>query len=345
VTGATPSIPHPRRRSASGQPRRGRVTLYLGVDGGGTHTRAVVVDAIGAVRGRGVAGAANQDAVGTAPAAQAVLSAARAAIAAARTGSGDGGAGICAAARVGLAGVDHPADVATLLPYLAPLARRVHLSNDAELLLEALPAAAAGIALIAGTGSIALGRSAAGEVERAGGWGHLFGDEGSGYGLGADALRAVARAADGREPPTTLTAAILKAWSLAEPAALIPHVYALAGKAAIARLAPLVLAAAEAGDAAAVRIVGDQARELAHTALAVAGRVGHDGRAPLPVALGGGLLLHAEAYRAQVLAALERAGCRAHPVTLVADPALTAARAARSGAENPARGAIPQWTR
>lgn len=321
--------------------------LFLGVDGGGTRTRAVVVDAEGQVRGRGSAGPANQEAVGIDAAVAAVCAATRGALAQA------GGVEPCAAARIGLAGVDHAADSDALLPMLAPLADHIRLTNDAELLLDTLPDRAGasagagagvgmGVALIAGTGSIALARGPDGLTRRAGGWGHVFGDEGSGYGIGTDALRAVARAADGRDPPTMLTSALLHAWSLAEPAALIPHVYALPGKAAIAGLARLVLDAAAAGDLAARRILATHAGELARTAQAVAERTGFSPPTALPLALGGGLLLHAEPYREMVLASLEGMGYRVEPTTLVDDPALAAALAAWGlGATDTAPGSEP----
>lgn len=294
--------------------------LYLGIDGGGTKTVAVVVDARGAVRGRGAAGGANQESVGIRAALAAVRCAADQALRAA------GGVAPCAA-WIGLAGVDHPADVTRFQARLQRLARRVHVSNDAELLLAALPGGI-GVALVAGTGSIALGRNAAGETARCGGWGHVFGDEGSGYALGSGALRAVARAADGRGPSTTLTEMILRAWELSEPGELMARVYQAFDKAEVARLAPLAFAAARAGDEAANALVAHEAAELARQGCAVAEmlRLGCGGAA-LPVALGGGLLTHSPVYRRRVFERMA-AAYRCKPVAVVKEPALVAARAA-----------------
>src|SRR6185437_6227673 len=83
-----------------------------------------------------------------------------------------------------------------------------------------------GVALIAGTGSIAVGRNAAGVAARVGGWGHLLGEEGSGYAIGSAALNAAVRAADGRGEPTSLLQRILATWGLSAAPELIPYVYA-----------------------------------------------------------------------------------------------------------------------
>jgi N-acetylglucosamine kinase-like BadF-type ATPase len=290
---------------------------FLGVDGGGTKTLAVVVDADGVEHGRGHAGASNYRAVGLPQAIANLRDAVERAAAAA------GCALPLTAAWLGVAGVDHPDDSSVLLGHLGTLARNVQLTNDAELMLSGLDRCV-GVALIAGTGSIALGRSAAGASARAGGWGHLLGDEGSGYDLGRHALQAAARAADGRGKPTALLGLILGAWQLSAPADLIPRVHAEHDTAGIARLAPLVLRAACDGDSVARAIVWRAAAELALTATTVGDALGFQDA--LPLALGGGLLLHDEAFRAEVL----RRVARRRPlgsVAVVTQQALSAARA------------------
>jgi beta-N-acetylhexosaminidase len=290
--------------------------LFLAVDGGGTKTVAVLVDADGNERGRGHAGAANARAVGH----EAALAQVRRAIDAAFREAG--AAAPCAATWLGLAGIDTPADVEALRPHVADLAHRVMLTNDAELLLGALDDAI-GVALVAGTGAVALGRDAAGGTARASGWGHIIGDEGSGYAIGQGALRAIARAADGRGPATSLTATVLATWDLPTSAALIDYVHTRATKADIARLAPLTLAAWRAGDSVARRIARRAAREQARAALAVATSLSLPD--PLSLALGGGVFLHAEDFVAQVLANVRGTYPGAQAI-LVADPALLAAR-------------------
>ncbi len=292
--------------------------LYAGIDGGGSKTLVVVVDGLGRERGRAEAGGANQAAVGLDQA----IGTIRAAIADALCIAG--GTAPVRAAWFGLAGVDRPADQDILLPFLRELAGVVRLTNDAELILSALDGAV-GVALIGGTGAIALGRDARGDTVRAGGWGHIVGDEGSGYDLGRRCLQAVLRADDGRGPRTALLDLVRRAWRLARPSDLIGHVYPEGDKRAIAGLAPLVLDAARAGDPMARSIVARGAQELALAALTVADRLAFpDG---LPLALAGGLLIHETDYRESVLERVRQSRVISR-VAIVAHPAESAARAA-----------------
>ena len=105
------------------------------------------------------------------------------------------------------------------------LAHKIEVTTDAAILLAAGTPEGWGLALVAGTGSIAYGRMADGRRARAGGWGHLLGDEGSAYALVLAGLRAVARAADGRGPATVLTERFLAEMSLSRPQELVPAIY------------------------------------------------------------------------------------------------------------------------
>jgi glucosamine kinase len=292
---------------------------FLGVDGGATKTLAVIVDAEGRELGRGAAGSGNQAAVGLERAVASIRDAVDAA------GRQAGANAPFQAAWIGLAGVDRPNDRDRLLPHLNTLAALVRLTNDAELALTGLDGAV-GVAVIAGTGSIAVGRDATGRMARSGGWGHIMGDEGSGYELGRLALKAAVRAADGRGPQTALLPAIMAEWRLARPDAMIDRVYPEGDKGLIARLSALVFAAARAGDAIARGIVHDAAGELALTALAVGTMLEFPDRR-LPLALAGGLLLHEADYRAMMLRRIRRRR-PVGQIALVAEPALSAARAA-----------------
>ena len=111
----------------------------------------------------------------------------------------------------GMAGVDRPEDVAAIRAILTRIGQKADLLvvNDALIALEAGAPGEAGVVIVAGTGSIASGRDADGHAARAGGWGHVLGDEGSGYWLGRQALQAVVRASDGRGQATSLTASVL----------------------------------------------------------------------------------------------------------------------------------------
>jgi glucosamine kinase len=293
--------------------------LALGIDGGGSKTLAVIVNEQGQELGRGQAGSSNQSNIGLEAALHNLHHAAQEAAEM---------ADCClpvSKAWIGLAGVDRPADYELILPHMQMLADNVRLTNDAELGLSALENAI-GIVIIAGTGSIVLGRDARGQVKRAGGWGYLLGDEGSGYDLGRQALQAALRSADGRDQPTILLDIILRHWNLKAHTEIIDQVYKTKGSAHIARLAPCVFQAARQGDALAQKIIQQAAAELALAVQAVCTQLAFAD--VIPLALAGGLLVHEPAYRQQVLESIRQHHTPGQ-VAIVETPALNAARAAR----------------
>ena len=291
--------------------------LYAGIDGGGTKTAVVVVDGAGQEVARNMTTTSNAAVVGHEQAAQTLLDAiGEAALQA--------GADLpFAAAWFGLSGSDRPEDHAYLTPRLAGVATDLMMTNDAELALAGLPGRV-GVAIVAGTGSIALGQNAAGEKARAGGWGHIFSDEGSGYDLTRRMLRAFAAARDGRGPETSLTGRILGRWQITDPFSVITRVYdPSTTKGDLAALSSIVVEEAAAGDAVAAAIMDAAATELASLGSAVIRRLSLGPE--VAVAFTGGMVVHVEAYRERVLHALRQEWIVAD-ATLVDDPALTAAR-------------------
>jgi glucosamine kinase len=147
----------------------------------------------------------------------------------------------------------------------------------------------AGILLVVGTGSIAYGRSPAGELVRCGGWGPAFGDEGSGGWIGRRALGIVAASSDGREPPTALLFPILAATQCEDIQDLIPWA-AAADARAFASLVPVVFSTAAAGDPRANALLTLAAEELVLHVRALSRQLFTDERAAVAVALSGGLM-------------------------------------------------------
>ncbi|MEA2705250.1 MAG: glucosamine kinase [Gemmatimonadaceae bacterium] len=147
----------------------------------------------------------------------------------------------------------------------------------------------AGILLVVGTGSIAYGRSPAGEIVRCGGWGPAFGDEGSGGWIGRRALGIVAASSDGREPATALLFPILAATQCEDVEDLIPWA-AAADARSFATLAPVVFSTAAAGDQRANALITLAAEELVLHIRALARQLFTDERAAVAVALSGGLM-------------------------------------------------------
>jgi N-acetylglucosamine kinase-like BadF-type ATPase len=151
---------------------------------------------------------------------------------------------------------------------------RVLVVNDALVALEAGAPGDPGVVIVSGTGSIAYGRNASGEAARAGGWGYVLGDEGSGYWIGRAALRAVLREADRRGPKTALTPLLLRHFGVAQAQNLIHEVYHSNLKPhAIGALAQCVHAAHADGDAVAVGILDGAADELEGSGVSVARRL------------------------------------------------------------------------
>lgn len=166
---------------------------------------------------------------------------------------------------IGTAGVDRPEDRKILEDMIRATGFKgeVIVTNDAETALYGGVGGGEGIMLISGTGSICFGRNELGESKRAGGWGHIIGDEGSGYYIGINAINKVAKAYDGMEESTVMTELILEHLKLESPEGLIDYVYRSgAGKSEIASLAKIVDEAYKEGDTAAEEILLKSAFEL-----------------------------------------------------------------------------------
>jgi len=235
---------------------------------------------------------------------------------------------------IGMAGVDRPGEperVASIVKGILPAARALVVS-DALIALEAGAPGSPGVVLIAGTGSMAFGRDAQGHAARAGGWGYVLSDEGSGYWMGREALRAVVRAADGRGPVTALTPLVLAHWNAEHPRDLVEKVYGGDPKpATIAALASLVETAADEGDETARAIISRGAWELSTAAVSVHGRLGFT---DAPVVLAGNLFRVMPALRIGVAEHLRARLPAADVRPLGVEPVVGAVWLARALAED-----------
>ena len=224
---------------------------YAGWDGGGTKTLCRVLYQDGTAPQPFTAGALNPNGTvaGQCEATVADLLRNMAAL--------PGGLDACRMLCIGAAGISNPATQIHLQKALQAGGYHgpVTFTGDQQTALYGALGGPGGIVLIAGTGSICYGQSTDGREARSGGWGSLMDDEGGGYALGRDSLAAVVRAEDGRIAPTVLHAPGF-------------------GKREVAALAPLVGAAAEQGDAAALQIVEKAGRELALLVRPVAEKLG-----------------------------------------------------------------------
>lgn len=302
--------------------------VFLGIDGGGTRTRAALLDADRRLLGEGEGGPSNIDDVGEAGARANIA----AAVAAARARAGLPDTAF-AAAFLGMAGVTSDDDRAVIRRIahtlkLAPTAC-IDVDHDCRIALAGGLSGRPGIVLITGTGSSCYGRTAAGAHWMTGGRGHLIADEGSGYWYGLNAIRAAVRHHDGRGPSTVLHDRVLTALGIDTIEAVMHRLYVVGvTRPEIAALAPLVIAAAEAGDGVAQRLFLEGARELAECVEAVAQRLGF-ASGPSELALTGGLS-QAQVAREPLVAAVTARlpGCR---VTLAErSPVVGAALLARA---------------
>lgn len=249
--------------------------LYLGVDGGGTGTRAVVADRSGRVLGVGLAGSTNLNHHPRSVVVDHLRTAVEAALA--RAGSTPRQV---QAAFLGVCGISTEADKMLF----ADLAREViepasrsllKVENDAVAGLTGGLSGRPGGVLIAGTGSACLGTSGDGRACWVGGWGALADDDGSAGWVGVEAIRAAVRAEDGRAGSTVLREVVFGFLGLDDPRELIDRVHNRGlDRSEIARLAPLVVEAAEGGDARARAIVGEAVARLSSLAAAVVRRLG-----------------------------------------------------------------------
>lgn len=235
--------------------------FVIGIDGGGTKTVCVVLDKRKTVIGQGRAGSCNRNSVGDESARANLTRAIQDALAAAGLPHEAINA-VC----IGSAGVDRPAERTMVNGWLTELFPNIPtlIHNDALIALAAGTGGEQyGVVVISGTGMIVYGVDANGQTRRAGGWGPLFGDKGSGYAVGAAALTAIAQAVDGLGPPTALEGALLDYLDLSTPQALIPWAYSDPAWSRIAELSPLVVECARQNDPVALSIIEEAAIDLA----------------------------------------------------------------------------------
>ncbi len=257
----------------------------LGVDAGGTKTLAAVADAQGRVAGVGRAGSANYQACGRAGAAEQLRRAVAGALAQAGLE-----AGALEAACFGVAGADRAVDFGVIRELIAPLAGGLQprLENDTVVALRAGTPDGVGVALIAGTGSNAIGRSADGRQHQVGGLGRLTGDYGSAGQLAEAAVVAAFKGLDGRGPATELSRRIPEALGLAQLVDIIEFEFydMPRGPLDLGRLAPVVFEAAAAGDGVARAVLEQAGAEVARAVLVVIEQLFAPGQ-PVTVVFGG----------------------------------------------------------
>ncbi len=284
------------------------VSIFLGIDGGGSKTSCVVGDEK-SLLGTGTSAGSNVVRVGERLARKSLGAAIRQA---------------CAAANVAPAQVEHTCVgiAGGTLPEIATVVRglvselvsgEIEVVGDMVIAMQAAFGSGPGVIVIAGTGSIAYGRNSAGQTARAGGWGFAISDEGSGHWIGKSAVAACMRAydemADAR--PSDLLGNIMKSWGVSSREQLV----VAANKSPdFAALFPAVVSAAEAADTTARIVLTHAGGELANLASIVIARL-FGKRKPVLVAISGGVFDNSavvcRAFDKSVRAAYPRASLNA----------------------------------
>jgi N-acetylglucosamine kinase-like BadF-type ATPase len=300
--------------------------LVAGIDGGQSSTTAVVLDEAGAILGRGVAGPS--DHVDEPPASRRAADACETAIAGALREARLPATTPLAGVVVGLSGYDgswHGVEPV----FLAEHVRYVH---DAPAALAGAIAARPAAVVIAGTGSVAYGEPRVGDPVRVGGFGYLFGDEGSSFAIARTAIAAAMRVSD-RGILTDLGAAALAFFDCRSLRGLARAVSLKEiARPQIAAFARVVYDAARLGDEEAQGIIDDAVVALATLADAIVARLDGSETTPIPLAFVGGAMDAGE-----MRAATERRVAASNPaariVTAAYDPAVGAALLAFDAAD------------
>ncbi len=243
---------------------------FLGLDGGQSSTLALIGDEAGRILGSGRGGPCNH--VTSDHGKARFVGVIQACVDAAAAEAGlDPLAIPFTAACLGFSG--GPEDKESILGELITTERMV-VTHDALIALSGATAGQPGVIAIAGTGSIAFGRNSSGRTARAGGWGYLFGDEGSAFYIVRQALRAALRSEEGWGPPTALRATLLDGAGAGTVNELLHRLYTPEfPRPRIAGLATLVDEIAESGDVTARNILNEAAQQLAIIAAAVRGQL------------------------------------------------------------------------
>ncbi|WP_304172787.1 N-acetylglucosamine kinase [Limnochorda pilosa] len=275
----------------------------LAVDGGGTKTAVVAFDPSGRIQAQGTFGPSNLQNLGEERCGQVLANAVEIVLRQAGSEPDE-----IEAACLGLGGLDTDEDLAAYTRIARRIfgsaAVRVQLENDGFIAIHAGTLGGPGIALIAGTGSMAVGVNERGERARSGGWGALFGDEGSAYDVGRQAIVRALHAMDGRGPSTALVAAIEARFGMPLMAVVARLYRDPSPQTAVASLAETVHAVAEAGDPVARDLLHEAARHLASCVDAVLKQLTF-AKHPVPVVLSGGLFrssMVTESVTAELLA-------------------------------------------
>ena len=265
------------------------MSIFLGIDGGGSKTACLIGDDT-TVLGHGISGPSNVVRVGEQRTREAIAAAITQACAQAKITSAQ-----IEATCIGVAGGARPETAKALRQILSEIVGgEIEVVGDMVIAMEAASGSGPGVVVIAGTGSIAYGRNAAGQTVRAGGWGFAISDEGSAHWIGRTAVSEVLRACDEGQHPALLNS-LMQAWRLETREQMIMAANAIP-MADFPGLLPTIIAAAESRDPIAHDVLAQAGAELAALAKIVIARL-FPGADEVRVAMSGGVFRNAALVR------------------------------------------------
>ena len=267
--------------------------IIAGLDGGGTKTRILIESLDGSFSEEKGFGAFNLNGIGV-EAFQNLLEDITAYL---------DSKGECIALCIGASGISNKKATSMIKEHFSssPI-KNWKLVGDHIIALHGALNGKEGIIVVCGTGSVTVGRNAKGEYARSGGWGHLIGDEGSGYGLGRDAFFAITKDIDGYGKKTMLTSLVAEKLNLRSKDDIISYVYS-GDKSAVAALSPIVEEAYLAGDSIAAAIIKKNACCIVDNIECVVGKLQLTfGR----VALHGGVVNNETCMRREIISLMKK---------------------------------------
>lgn len=269
---------------------------YLGIDGGGTKTVAIVCDENGTLVSRYVGKSINYNSVGTAEARKNLKETV--------DGVLDGNKITLSSAFIGMPALSERADEKFTRELCGGIidCPKIAMDSDVYIGLEAMKCDGAATMVVSGTGSMAVGRLSDGTIIHTGGWGYILGDEGSGYALGLDAVKAAICGAEGSADETSLTQKVLEHFNITDIDSLIDIFYdPPISNSEVAKVAPVLFDCAAGGDEVANEIITRHAHLLADTVSALLKRM----PCGTPLGMWGGILVNCGSFREQFVSLIK----------------------------------------
>lgn len=238
-----------------------QIDYFIGIDGGGTKTIGCLISAQGEYLATAQAGPTNYLRKNETQIIEQIIE---------LINTLKSKAGITAVSQIALGiglsglGAEEPRKRIRELLAMQNCAQHIATESDAAATLAGAFTGGAGVILIAGTGSIAYGKSIDGKIYRAGGWGYLLGPEGGGFDIGRNGIAAALEDWDGRGEHTILRQKLEAYFKVKSINEAVPEIYVnYATRGALAKFAPLVFTAARSGDKVAINIIENAAKRLA----------------------------------------------------------------------------------